>query len=125
MPVPANRFRRLQVVIDLREVRIGIAVVNQRVQVLHCLPNTHRALLLGEILPFLSSDELYGLQGMVEAVKLAHAGRTRVVMLTELFFLPVRIVTFLYEIVPLLKALNWSHNRQNTLSIRPAAEIRT
>ena len=43
MPVAANRFGRLQQVLDLRQAGVGIAVVDQRVEEFQSVPQAHLA----------------------------------------------------------------------------------
>src|SRR5439155_9226095 len=46
--VAANRFRHLQEVLDLTETDVGVAIIHERVEELHRLPDAHAALAQGE-----------------------------------------------------------------------------
>src|SRR5258706_8932729 len=48
MSVAADLLRGLQQVIELREIGVGVAVINERVQELHRLPDAHLAPLQGQ-----------------------------------------------------------------------------
>ena len=58
MAVGANRLGGLHQVFDLRQVGIGVAVVDQRVEKLHRLPDPHHAMVLAQILPLFRADEV-------------------------------------------------------------------
>ncbi len=111
MPVAADGLGGLQQMLDLRKVGIGIAVVHQRVQILHGFPDTHAALVEREIFAFFLPDEIAGLMGMVQAVELADHRRSLGCVLPELCFLTVGVVPASDEIVPLIEAFERTPGR--------------
>src|SRR5438067_1618351 len=70
LSVGSQRFGGLQQMLYLGEVGVGIAVVNEGVQILHRLPHAHRALVAGRKLAFLFLDELERLVTMVKPIEL-------------------------------------------------------
>jgi len=73
MPVAADRLGRLQKVLDLGQLGVGVAVVDQRVEKLHRLPDAHDAPCLRQELGLLGAHELDGLEPVIEPIELAHA----------------------------------------------------
>ena len=71
---PADGLGRLHRVLDLGEVDVGVAVVDERVQVLQGLPHAHRPAVEREVLALLPEDELHRLVRVVLPVELAHGG---------------------------------------------------
>ena len=69
----ADRLGRLQRVLDLGEVDVGIAVVDQRVQELERLEHRHRPAVQRQVVALLLQDEVQRLVGVVLEVELRHA----------------------------------------------------
>ena len=69
----ADRLGRLQRMLDLREVDVGIAVVDQRVQVLQRLPHRHRPAVQRQVVALLLQDEVERLVRVVLEVELRDA----------------------------------------------------
>ena len=90
MAVAADGLSGLQVVFDLGEVGVGIAVVYQRVEVLHRFPDTHLAAVQRSELAPLGESEIAGLVDVIEAVELAD-DRGRVVIHAICFFFLARV----------------------------------
>src|SRR6266567_1139604 len=109
MTVLANGLGGLQVVFDLRKVGVGIAFVDQRVEVLEGLPDAHLAAIFREILPLFLVDKIDGLMSVIQQIEFANNGRGRVVVLPELFLLLVGLIAFLDEVVPLFETGEGSH----------------
>src|SRR5271157_4984989 len=114
MPIGADSFGGLQAMLDLREIRIGVAIVYQRVQVFESFPDSHRALIERQVLPLLLLHEIARLMRMVQAIELAHHRRRFRSELPESILRAVRVVAVFDEIVPLLEAL------QRTLHVAPS-----
>jgi hypothetical protein len=85
MAVATDRFRCLEKVLDLGEVGIGVAVVDEGVEEFGGLPDGLLALLEGEVLLLFAEDVVDGLVLVVEAVELGYAGRGLGVIYAELF----------------------------------------
>src|SRR3954466_4010396 len=88
--------------LNLREISIGIAVVDQRVQILRCFPNAFLASLQTEILLLFSEDIIDRLVLMIESVELCHARIRLRVILPELGFRLPFLVSTLDEVIPLV-----------------------
>ena len=74
MTVPADLFGGLQQMLELGKVGVGIAVVHQRVQKLHCLPDPHFPTVERQKFAFLRHHEIKGLIVMVQAIEFPHRG---------------------------------------------------
>ncbi len=72
MAVPADRLGRLQQVLELGQLGVGVGVVHQLVQVLDGLPDPHPAAPQAQEIPLLLDDEGQGLVAVVLPVELAH-----------------------------------------------------
>ena len=72
--VTANGFRGLKKVLQLGEIGVRVAVVDQRVEEFCGFPNPHLLLAETQILLLLFSDEIIGLMGVVLPIKLSNAG---------------------------------------------------
>ena len=70
LAVGANGLGRLQRVLDLGEVDVGIAVVDQRVEVLQRLQHRHRPAVQRQVVALLPEDEVERLVRVVQAVEL-------------------------------------------------------
>jgi hypothetical protein len=64
----------LHQVLDLREIGVRVAVVDQRIQVLHRLPDAHLPPRLQQVLALLPQDESQRLVSVVEPIELFDAG---------------------------------------------------
>ena len=71
MAVGADRLGGLHQVFDLRQVGVGVTVVDQRVEELHRLPDPHLAMVLAQVLPLFRSDEVERLMAVIQPVELA------------------------------------------------------
>ena len=71
MAVGADRLGGLHQVLDLRQLGIGVAVVDQGVEELHRLPDPHHPMVLGQVLPLLRPDEVERLIAVIQPVELA------------------------------------------------------
>ena len=69
----ADGFGRLQRVLDLREVDVGIAVVDERVEEVERLPDRQRLAIERQILALLLEHEVERLMRVVERVELLDA----------------------------------------------------
>jgi hypothetical protein len=98
--VPADRLCGLQVVFDLGKVGVGIAVVHECVEVLERLPDSHAALVESAVFALFREHEVARLILMVQPVEFADAGRRRLVIPAEGFFLFAGFIAALYVIVP-------------------------
>ncbi len=74
MAVPANGFRRLHQMLDLRQIRVGVAVIHQRIEKLRRFPNALLALLQSVIFLLFAEHEVEGLVLVVEPVEFGHTG---------------------------------------------------
>ena len=72
--VRPERLRGLQGVVDLREVEIGIAVVDDLAEMAERVPHTHATASQGQVLAPLRLDERDGLIRVVQGVEVADAG---------------------------------------------------
>ena len=77
MTVGPDRLGGLHQVLDLRQIGVGVAVIDQRVEELHRLPDAHQPVILLKILPLLFQDEVERLTAVIQAIKLAHRGPDR------------------------------------------------
>ena len=73
-PVATAGFGGLKQVLDLAQVGVGVAVIHQRVQVLHGLPDAHPGLVPGQVFALLLEDEFARLVSVVQPVKLFDRG---------------------------------------------------
>ena len=69
MAVFADGFRGLEEVLDLGEIGVGIAFIDQGVEILGCLPDALLTFVEGEVLFFFGDDEVEGLEFVVVAVE--------------------------------------------------------
>ena len=103
MSVGADRLGGLHQVLDLGQVGIGVAVVDQRVEELHRLPDPHLPLVLRQVLPLLGPDEVERLMSMIQPVELADArADIRPVIAERRLLIGLRI-PFLQERFPLVQ----------------------
>ena len=123
MAVAADLLRRLKEVLELGKICVGIAVIDQLVEILHRLPDPHGAAIQPqEFLP-LRFYELMGLVQVVQAVELPNRRTGVGLVVAELLLLLVRIrrlerslrlgvlrlrIPLLHEVFPLFKALQGS-----------------
>ena len=78
----ADRFGRLERVLDLRQLDVGVAVVDKRVQEIERLPHGHRLSRKREVLVLLRDDERKRLVRVIEPVELFDAW-TRVLVVAK------------------------------------------
>src|ERR1700682_1490475 len=90
--------------LDLSELGIWIAFVDQCVEKFHCLPDSHLGAVSREELFFLIENEIAGLVSMILAVKLAHTRRRGLAIVAEIVGLLFFGVASLDEVVPLFQA---------------------
>src|SRR5579859_3834633 len=83
--VAAHRFRGLQKMLDLGEVGIGIAVIDQLIEKLRRFPDRLLALLQAEIFGFLAQNVIEGHVSMVLPVELGDTRARLFVIDTKLF----------------------------------------
>jgi hypothetical protein len=103
MPILANCFRRLQQVFGLRKVRIGIAVVHQRVQELRHLPNALLAARQAAIFGLLPDHKIKGLVRVILAVKLGDRGVGVRLVIPEFFLRLALAIARGDKIVPIVE----------------------
>src|SRR5262249_47595325 len=70
--VGPDRFGGLHEVLDLAQLRIRVAFIDQRVEEFHRLPDSHDPMVSSQILALFLLDEVKSLKAMVEAIELAH-----------------------------------------------------
>src|SRR5260370_15140645 len=102
--VAADGFRGLQQMLDLGELSVWIAFVDQGVEKFHGLPDAHLGAVPGEELFFLIQNEIASLVSMILAVKLANTRRRGLAIIAEFVGLFLLSVASLDEVVPLFKA---------------------
>src|ERR1700730_17679203 len=90
--------------LDLGELGIWIAFIDQSVEKFHCFPDAHLVSVSREELFFLVEDEIAGLVSMILAIKLANARRGGLARIAELVGLLFFGVASLDEVVPLFQA---------------------
>ena len=101
--VGANCLRGLQQMLDLRQVRIRIAVVHQRIQKLRRFPNRLLSLVEAEVLFLLRQHINDSLILMVQTVELGDSGVSLGVVLPEFFFRLAFLVPAFEKFIPLLE----------------------
>src|SRR5215475_12424918 len=89
--------------LDLRNVGIRVAVVDQRIQILRHFPDALLAALQAAIFGLLLDDEIESLLGVVQAIKLGDRGIRISLVITELFFRFALTIAGSYEIVPIVE----------------------
>ncbi len=107
MSVGANRLRRLQQVLLLREVGVWIRIIDESVQIVHRFEHCHLALLKCQIFSLLLQNEVIRLIAMVQPIELAHALAAGIVVIAIVFLslcLRLRVAAF-DEVLPLVEAL--------------------
>ena len=108
MPVGPNRLRRLQQVLKLIELDIGIGIVDQRVEKIERVENAHPPAIEAEIRIALLADEFERLAGVVLLVELAH-GLARGIVVVPIVRLGLRAgrrINLLFdELFPRLKCV--------------------
>jgi hypothetical protein len=81
MTIAANGFRRLQQMLRLRQIGIGIAVVNQRIEIVRGFPDALPASIETEVLLFFAKNVCERLSLVVDAVELGNGWiRFRVIL---------------------------------------------
>src|SRR5438067_3622273 len=105
MPIPANGLGGLQQVFDLGEVRVRIAVVDERIKEFSSLPNGLRALVETEVLLLLRHHIVERLVLVVEPVELGDFRRGLLVILPEFLLALPFLITASQKIVPLIHVL--------------------
>src|ERR1700731_411996 len=90
--------------LDLGELGIWIAFIDQSVEKFHCFPDTHLGSVSREELVFLIEDEIAGLVSMILAIKLANTRRRGLAVIAEIVRLLFFGVASLDEVVPLFQA---------------------
>src|SRR5262249_13102627 len=87
VPIAANRLRYLEQVLDLAQIDVGVAVVHERIEKLHRLPDAHAALAERQVLPLFRLYEIKRLVAVVEPIKLPDARPDVALMVTEVLLL--------------------------------------
>src|SRR5258706_1832959 len=105
MAIGANRFRGLQQVLDLREIRIGVAIVDKLVEVFGGLPDPFLSAVQREIFLPLGEDEVHGLVGMILSIEFRYPRITLGRVASECLLRFSGLVARCYEIIPFVKAL--------------------
>jgi len=90
--------------LDLGELGVWIAFVDQGVEKFHGLPDAHLGAVPGEELLFLIQNEIARLVSMILAVKLANTRRRGLAIIAEFVGFFLLSVASLDEVVPLFKA---------------------
>src|SRR6476659_8510653 len=88
--------------LDLGEIGVGIAVVDQRVEVVGHLPDAFLAALQRAVFRFLRDYKIVGLVGVVLAIELGDLGIGVGFVVAEFFFGFALAVAGGYEIVPVV-----------------------
>src|SRR6266498_4921715 len=86
MSIPADLFGRLKQMLKLRQIGIGIAIIDQRVQKLHRFPDSHSAPRQRQKSLLLGLYEIVSLMAVIEPVELAHAGPCAGFIISKLLF---------------------------------------
>ena len=123
LAVLAEVLGGLEQVLQLRHVGVGVAVVDQLIQIFGRLPDAHLHPVQAEILLPLGHAELVGLEGVVEAVELADRRAGVGLIIPELVLLLVRRIADLglglggrlagigiarfVEVLDLVEAVEW------------------
>ena len=105
MAVAAHGLGGLQQMLDLGEIGVGIAVVDQRVEKLGRLPDGLLAPGQAEVLLFLAQHVVDGLVLVVQAVELGDAGRGGRVVHAELFLGPAFLVPAFEKLIPFFEIM--------------------
>src|SRR5262249_26955421 len=103
MAVAANRLGGLQQVLELGKVGIGVAVINESIEIFGGLPDALLPARQGEILLFLFQHIVDSLILMIEPVELRDSWSRFFVVLPELRFRFAFFVAALNEIVSLFQ----------------------
>src|SRR5437879_12446784 len=82
--VSSNRLRNLQKMLDFTQAGVGIAVIDQRIEKLHRLPNVHAAPARRQEGAFLVADKIERLMFVIEPVEFPNAGPSVRLVVTEL-----------------------------------------
>src|SRR5258707_2535563 len=85
MTITSDCFRCLQQMLDLGQIRVGVTVVNERIQKLRRFPNRLRSLLQAEVLPLLGENKIHCLPFVIEPVELCDSRGSRRVINAEFF----------------------------------------
>ena len=114
MAVAADCLGGLQQVLDLGEIGIGIAVVDQGVQEFGGFPHRLFALLQAEVFLLLAEHVIDRLVFVIQAVELRHAGLCLGVVHAKLFLAAALFVAAFEEFVPLFQIVErlgsgWMH----------------
>src|SRR5436190_502161 len=120
MTVAADRFGGLQVVLDLREVCVRIAIIHERVEVFHRLPDAHLAAVQRPVFAAFGEREIPGLVGMVQAIELPD-DRRRIVVNPEVFFFLPGCVALTYEIIPITQ--RWKRTAHSSILTLILSEV--
>ena len=117
MAITANLFGGLEQMLELGQVRVRVAVVHQRVQKLHRLPNPHFPTVERQKFAFLRLHEIKRLIAMVQAIEFPHRGPRGGFVVAKFFlffagvegsgFLRHFRIAFFQKILPLLEILEW------------------
>jgi len=86
MAIAPDLFGGLEEMIELGKVRVGIAIVHQRIQIFQRFPDAHLASIQSEELLSLGLNEVVGLVLMIQPVKLPD-GWARIDFVVPKFFL--------------------------------------
>ena len=103
----ANGLGRLHQVLDLGQVGIRVAVVDQRVEELHRLPDPHLPVIPRHVLPLLGQDEVQRLIPVIQPVELPHRGADIRPVIPKRRRLSGLRIALLEERFPLIEAGQW------------------
>src|SRR5271165_812861 len=92
---------------DLRQIGIGIAVIDQGIEKFRRLPDRLLAFLQAEVLLLLAEHIIHRLILVVQPVELGHAGIGLRIILAKLALRPAFLVAANQKLIPLLKIVQW------------------
>ena len=93
--------------LDLREIRIGVAVVHQRVEIVGSFPNAFFASIQLQVLIALFAHEIQGLMRVVLPVKFRHAGIGIGGVVAKLVRRLAFLITGTNEVIPFFNIRHW------------------
>src|SRR3984957_4014308 len=100
MTVSPNRLGGLKEMLELREIGVGVAVVDEGVEEFGCFPDALFAALEPEVLALLAQDVSVRLVGVVEAVEFGDSGIGFGIVLAELFLRLAFLVAAFEKLLP-------------------------
>src|SRR5450432_4814844 len=93
--------------LDLREVGVRVAVIDQRVEIFRRFPNAFLAPRQAEVLLLFTEHVVNRLLLVIQSVKFRHAGVGVRVILAEFGFGLALLVSTLEEVLPLIQIRKW------------------